>query len=184
MEIRNKLESVSKIKELDLNRFPEQTFKQGEEEKVKKFLHEYPVSFYAIRDKSKSGGLFKLKVERDKVLEEIKGYELFSINVSSTNYGESQILVGEIMFLSNGEVYATLSTNPNYSVRDALRDPMFNLKTDIMDDQLDEIPHLDVLYDYIVSHELMDVIVEFSLFDQNVGIHQEKIVIYELRTNY
>ena len=30
----------------------------------------------------------------------------------------------------------------------------------------------------------MDVIVEFSLFDKEVGIKKEKIVVYELRTHY
>ncbi len=52
MKIRNKLESTKKINELKLNKFPEQIFKKGEESKVKKFLENYPVVYYAIRDKS------------------------------------------------------------------------------------------------------------------------------------
>lgn len=56
----------------------------------------YPAEFYAIRDKSKTGGVFKLKVAADKVLEEIDEYSLFSINVSSINYIDNQLLVGEI----------------------------------------------------------------------------------------
>lgn len=136
MEIRNKLESVKKINELKLNKFPEQIFKSGEEQKVKRFLRKYPAPYYAIRDKSKASGTFKLKVNYDNVLEEIKEYNLFSINVSSANYVDNQLLVGEIEFLSNGEVYATLSTDPKASVRDALRNPTFNLKTDIFDKKL------------------------------------------------
>jgi len=77
MEIKNKLESVKKINELKLNRFPEQLFNKGEIEKVQEFLQQYPALYYAIRDKSKAGGVFKLKVDYNKVLEEIKEYTFF-----------------------------------------------------------------------------------------------------------
>ncbi len=184
MKIKNKLESVKKIDELKLNKFPEQVFNKGNTKKVKEFLKKYPAHYYAIRDKSKAGGIFKLKVNHNDVLKEIEEYELFSINVSSANYPYSQLLVGEIEFLSNGEIYATLSTDPNASVRDALKKPTFNLKTDIFDKNLNHIPHFDFLYQYIISHDLIDVIVEFSLFDKEVGINHEKIIIYELRTHY
>ena len=63
MEIRNKLESIKKITELNLNKFPEQLFRNNEETKVKKFLEIYPANYYAIRDKSNSGGIFKIKVD-------------------------------------------------------------------------------------------------------------------------
>lgn len=184
MEIKNKLESIKKINELKLNKFPEQLFNKGEKETVQEFLQKYPALYYAIRDKSNVGGVFKLKVNYNKVLEEIKEYNVFSINVSSANYDDSQLLVGEIEFLSNGEIYATLSTDSTASVRDALKKPTFNLKTNIFDKNLNNIPHFDFIYQYLVSHNLKDVIVEFSLFDKEVGINQEKIVVYELRTHY
>ena len=184
MIINNKLESIDKIKKLRLNKFPEQLFKKGEEEQINKFLQDYPAEYYAIRDKSKSGGVFKLKVDFDKVLDEIKDYNLFTINVSSANYIDNQLIVGEIEFLSNGEVYATLSVDPSASVRDALANPSYNYKTDIFDKRLSEIPHFDLIYQYIVEHDLQDIIVEFALFDKEVGIKKEKVIIYELRTHY
>lgn len=184
MIINNKMESIKKINELGLNRFPEQLFRENEQIKVKKFLDMYPAKYYAIRDKSKAGGIFKLKVALDDVLSEIRGYQLFTINVSSANYVENQILVGEIQILSNGEVYVTLSVDPSVSVRDALKYPTFNLKTDIFDKKLNKIPHFDLIYQYIVSHNLQNVIVEFALFNTEVGIKKEKIIVYELRTHY
>lgn len=184
MIINNKMESIKKINELGLNRFPEQLFRENEQTKVKQFLDMHPAKYYAIRDKSKAGGIFKLKVALDDVLSEIRGYQLFTINVSSANYVENQILVGEIQILSNGEVYATLSVDPNASVRDALKYPTFNLKTDIFDKKLNKIPHFDLIYQYIVSHNLQNVIVEFALFNTEVGIKKEKIIVYELRTHY
>lgn len=184
MFIKNKLESMKKISELGLNKFPEQLFKAGEQEKVREFLTCYPAQYYAIRDKSKAGGIFKLKVAANDVLAEINDYDLFTINVSSANYVENQLLVGEIQILSNGEVYATLSVDPTASVRDALRNPTFNLKTDIFDKKLNIIPHFDLIYEYIITHNLQNVIVEFALFDKKVGIRKERIIVYELRTHY
>ena len=148
MNINNKIESSEKIKELNLNKFPEQLFKTNDEEKVRKFLQDYPAEYYAIRDKSRAGGVFKLKVDYNKVLDEIQGYNIFTINVSSANYVDNQLLVGEIEFLSNGEVYAILSVDPTASVRDAISNPTYNLKTDIFDKKLGRIPHFDVIYQH------------------------------------
>lgn len=184
MFITNKLESIKKINELGLNKFPEQLFSGNDTEKVKEFLRKYPAKYYAIRDKSKAGGIFKLKVANEDVLSEIKGYSLFTVNVSSANYVENQLLVGEIEVLSDGRIYTILSTNSSYSVRDALQNPSFNLSTDIFDKKLDKIPYFDMIYSYIIKHKLQDVIVEFALFNTKVGIKNQNIVVYELRTHY
>jgi len=176
--INNKLESINYIKKLNLNKFPEQLFKENEEEKVLEFLNKYPAKYYAIRDKSKARGIFKLKVLKEHVVDEIKDYSLYTINVSSYNFNKNQLLVGEIMIKSNNEVYLTISTNPNYSVRDALENPTYNLKTNLMDKKLNDIYYFDEIYNYIMKYNLIDIIVEFSLFDINVGINNEKIIIY------
>lgn len=184
MIIKNKIESINTINELSLNRFPEQLFKKDEEDKVKEFIKRYPANYYAIRDREKSEGNFKLKVEKNKILDEIIDYNLFSINMSSVNYEENQLLVGEIEILSNNEVYLTVSTNPKYSVRDAVRNPTYNLKTNIFSNSLNDVPHFEKIYEYIIKNKLQDVIVEFSIFDKRVGIKNENIIIYELRTDY
>lgn len=184
MEIKNKIESIKYISEMGLNKFPEELFKRGEEEKVKKFLEKYPAKFYAIRDKAKHNGVFKLDVERDKILEEIQEYELFTINVCSGNYPNSQMLTGDVKITTDNLVYVTLSTNPNDSVRSAYIHPSFNFCTDIFDKRLDEIPDFDYIYEYIYKHNLTDMVVEFALFNINVGIKNERIIIFELRTNY
>lgn len=183
MKISNKLESYEKIIELGLNRFPEKVFKSNQIDEVKDFINEYPATYYAIRDKSKAGGVFKLAVKQEDVLNEIVGYELFSINVSSFNYVDNQLLVGEIC-IGNNEVSAILSTNSKYSVRDTLRNPDFNFVTSIFDERLNDVPYFDNIYKYIVEHKLKNVIVEFAYFDEPVGINNENIIIYELRTEY
>ena len=109
MKITSKLESYEKIIELNLNRFPEKIFKKGEEKDILDFINTYPAEYYAIRDKSKAKGVFKLKVNKENILDEIIEYSLFSINVSSYNYKNNQKLVGEIL-ISDDNVNAILST--------------------------------------------------------------------------
>jgi len=184
MKIKNKLESYNKIIELGLNRFPEKIFKANQIREVKDFINQYPANYYAIRDKSQAGGIFKLAVKQEDVLNEIDGYKLFSINVSSFNYMDNQLLVGEIC-ISGYDVNAILSTNSKYSVRDTLRNPDFNFITSIFDDEtLNNVPYFDNVYKYIVEHKLQNVIVEFAYFNKPVGINNENIIIYELRTDY
>ena len=185
MEIKNKLESINMIEELKLNKFSEKLFKKNQKSEIGKFLDENPAKYYAIRDKSKAGGTFKLKVEKTDIIEETKDYDLFTINVSSANYTENQLIVGEIMISSDNEVNAILSTNKTYSVRDAIKNPDFNIKTNIFDNKtLNNIPYFDNIYDYIITNDLLNVIVEFALFDKKIGIKKEHIIIYELRTHY
>ena len=63
----------------------------------------------------------------------IKNYTLCTINVISINYVDNQKLVWEMEVLSNNDLYLCLSTNNSYSVRDALDNPDFNMKTNIFD---------------------------------------------------
>ena len=72
MKIKNKLESINTINELKLNKFPEQLFRQNEQNKVKKFIEQNPAKYYAIRDKSKTNGIFKLKVEYENILKAVR----------------------------------------------------------------------------------------------------------------
>jgi len=184
MRIYNKIDSYNKIIELGLNRFPERIFNSSQISEIESFVNRYPAKYYAIRDKSKAGGVFKLKVESQDILKEVSDYDLFSINVSSFNYVENQLLVGEILIV-NSSVNAILSTNPTYSVRDAIKNPDFNLMTTIFDSKiLDKIPCFDEVYKYIANNKLQNTIVEFAYFDKPIGINKENIIIYELRTDY
>lgn len=55
MIIKNKIESVKKINELGLNKFPEQIFAKDDLEDIKEFIEKNPAYYYAIRDKSNQG---------------------------------------------------------------------------------------------------------------------------------
>ena len=185
MEVNNKVESIRIIKERGLNQLAEGLFKAGEVGKVKTFLEQNPAKLYAIRDRTKTGGIFKFNVKREDVLKEIEGYEVFTINISSANYNKHQLLTGDVKISTDGSVCMIASTNPDASVRSAYANPDFNFETDIFDDKLlNQIPGFDYIYEYIYKHSLMDVIVEFSVFDIPVGTQHDKMVVWELRTHY
>lgn len=184
MVIKNKIESYEKIIELNLNRFPEKIFTKNNIEDINLFLNMYPAEYYAIRDKSRSSGVFKLKVKANEILSEIDGYDKFSINVSSYNYIQNQLLVGEIL-ITDEFVGGILSTNSTYSVRDAIKNPDYNIKTSIFDnDTLNQIPYFNEIYKYIIENKLKNTIVEFAYFNTPIGINNENIIVYELRTDY
>lgn len=185
MKIRNKLESVETIKQKRLNSFPEKIFYKGQQKEVLKFLEEYPAKFYAIRSKEIVGCKDNnFKVLKTDVLKEIKKFNLFSINVSSYNYVSNFILIGDIMISKNNDVWFIGSTNPNYTGKMAEKYPDFNYSTNIFDKNLNLIPGFDLIYEYIINHDLVDIIVEFAIYNCPVGIYNEQIVIFEIRTEF
>lgn len=186
MIIKNKIESVAKIKELKLNTFPEELFFKNKEmqKKVEKFLEKHPAKYYAIRDKSKARGIFKLKVKKEEIMKEIDNLEVFTLNVSSINYVEHQILCGDIEVCSTNEINVLISDEKEAIGREENVSYKYNFKTNIFDKKLNKIPEFDYIYKYIIQNNLLDVIIEFTLFDIPVGINDEKIIIWELRTDY
>ena len=91
-------------------------------------------------------------------------------NGSSYNFVEHLILIGDARISSEGEVWIIASKNKNYTGRMAESDPDYNLKTNLHDKILNEIPKFDTLLSYIVNHHLLDVIIEFALYDIPLGI--------------
>lgn len=185
MKIRNKLESLEFVKSRKLNTFPEKLFSKDETDKVLKFLEEYPAKYYAVRSKEIVGcKKNNFKVKKNDVIEEIKNFNLFTINVSSYNYTSNLILIGDIMIGKNNEVWFIGSTNPNFTGKMAEKYPDFNYSTNIFDKQLNTIPGFDLIYEYIINHNLIDIIVEFAIYDCHVGINKEQIIIFEVRTEF
>lgn len=185
MQVRNKQESIEIIKEKKLNSFPEKLFHQNQEKEILAFLNEYPAKYYAIRSKDIIGYKHNnYKVLKEDVLKEAKKFNIFTINVSSYNYSKNLILIGNVMIGHNNEVWLTCSTNQNYTGRMAEEFPDFNISTNIFDNKLNDIPSFDLLYKYIVEHDLIDIIVEFAIYDCPLGIYNEPIIVFEIRTEF
>ena len=185
MIVRNKLESLKIIKEKKLNSFPEKLFYKDQKKEILKFLNDYPTNYYAIRSKEIVG--YKknnFKVLKNDILKEVNNFNLFTINVSSYNYTKNLILIGDIMISKNNDVWFIGSTNPNFTGKMAEKFPDFNISTNIFDKKLNFIPKFDLIYKYIVEHDLIDLIVEFAIYDCPVGIYNEPIIIFEIRTEF
>lgn len=188
MEIKNKLESITVIKELNLNVLLEIFLSNFNEKLIKDFLNKYPAEFYAIRDKEKSmSKKHCLNVKKEDVVKYCKDNELsvFTINISSYNYRSSQLLCGEICLHKNFTLDYILSNNSNFSVRNAYANPDFVGSNEYFESpNLKKINGLDYIIDYVFKYNLFDVIVEFTVFDNKIGKNKENVIIWELRTNY
>ena len=185
MIIKNKIESMEVIKKLKLNVLPIQYFERYYEEEIKEFMAKYPAKYYAVRIANCAmSNKHRLSVPQDELLEYCKNLTKFTINVSSFCYKENQIICGEIKIYKDMKIEYIVSNNSNYSVRDCYSDPDFSGQTDIYDKKIKNIKGFDTIIDYIFKYNLFDTIVEFTVFNCDVGLNNEKVVIYELRTDY
>ena len=185
MVIKDKLSGFYKRRELNLNHFPEEIFNKSQKDELRYFIDKHTAEYFAIRSidvidyKSK---INKIKVLRNDVDCEIENHNTYSISVSSHNYIENLILTGDIRIGINNEVWLLASRKEYPKVSSS--PPEYNLSTDIFDKKLNEVPAFDVIFKYIVDNGLIDVIVEFAIYDKNVGINNEQVVVFEIRTDF
>ena len=184
-KIYNKIESAKWIKNLKLNILPEKIFFSYNKEEILKFLESYPVKYYAIRDKSLAmSKIHQLAVPYDEVCNYCEKLKMFSINVSSINYSYCQICCGELIIDDSGNINCILSNNPKFSLRDCYSNPDFKGQLSIFDNKFKDINGFEEIVNYILRKGLQNIIVEFTVFNENIGINNEKVIIWELRTDY
>lgn len=182
----NKYESDCAIVRLGLNKMLEGIFtSKSSQEDLIKFLDRNKHDHYNIRDKSDPSGKFQYKLTRDEVIENSKDYKKkFSVYESLAEADKTLILQGEIQIDKDFVMMASLSDVKGISNRIAMQEPKYNIHGfDLTDKREPSIRGLSKVLDYIISKELLDVVVEFSLFEIPVGINNEDIIIWELR-NY
>lgn len=136
-----------------------------------------------MKDKAMSSK-HRLALPYEEVLNYCKNLSQFTLNISSYCYKENQILTGEIRIYDNMEIEYTLSNVPGYSVRDCYRDPDYVGKSDIYDKKLLQVNGLNEIINYILENDLTNLIVEFTVFNCLLGKNSQKVVIWELRTEY
>lgn len=183
--ISNKSQSDFLIRSKDLNRMLEGRFTDRTPiDKIEKFLDENKFEYYNIRDKKTPCGEFKYKLTREQVLSQSRLYENFAIYESLADADQHLTLQGEIEIESNFIMKASLSTAPGIPNRVAMQNPEYNIYNyDLKERREPDIPGLQNVIDYICKHELIDMVVEFTLYPTYVGVHKENIIIWELR-NY
>lgn len=183
----NKLESVNLINTLKLNTFKQKVFevKYTSDEDVNKFLNASNCGTYAIRDNMISNSPVRTHAaSKDEILNVYKKFENCTISESVNNYINNQTLIGNIVVGTDGSVTVEGSSNKCDSVREAMNNGNIKLNTTIDDNRIEYINGLKDIVDYVIEHNLQDMVVEFSTFNKNVGVNNEKVIIYELRSNY
>lgn len=121
---------------------------------------------------------------REDVLQEINNFNLFTINVSSYNYVDNLVLIGTIKVFKDNRIWLIASKNKEFTVRMAESFPDYNFDTDIFDKRLDGVADFDIIYTYVIDANLVDVIVEFALYDKPLGLYNQRVVVFEIRTAF
>jgi hypothetical protein len=177
-----KTESDLLMKNLNLNRITEDIFYRGQDDKVRKYLIENPFKHYNLRDKGTPGGKFFYKLTAKQVLEVTHIYPKFSLFESLAQADDLLVLQGEISISEQFKILASLDDRKGISNREAMQNPHWTLNSNDLIKRKYSIPGLNKVIDYIACNELFDVIVEFSMYDVPVGVNQENLLIWELRS--
>jgi len=182
MTLDNKMTSYHKRVSLGLNRFPEVLICNGEFYKVDAFLDKYDAKYYAVRSIDIVGYKSKIKILKESVALEVVNHNNFSLSVSSHNYDDALLLIGDVKIDYDDNVWLLASTDEYPKI--SKNNPDYNLSTTVFDKKLNNVRGFDSLFSYIVEHGLVNVIVEFAVYDEPVGICNEKVIVFEIRTDY
>lgn len=185
MKISSKIESVNKIRQLNLNHLPEEVFTNYDINKIKDFIDTTHQELYIVRDMSKVLGLTYFNVSPKQILDLVSNYTAkFSIAVSAFNYC-TYTLHGDIYLSRNLETLNMFASNTvSNQTRGLMSNCQWNLSTSYYDPKLKRILNLDIILDYIFKYDLFDVIVEFGVFPNPIGQNSERVLVFELRTDY
>lgn len=188
MVIKNKIDSVARMKELGLNTFAMDIFGVKDIEGITNFFINNPAQEYVMRDPINPQGKFFFVKNIEECIANLNNYdELVTIVVSWNEYKEDIVLLGDIKVKKGyvcDEVDITARTDSEATHRNIYENPQYNLHSNLEDDKLWNIPGFSKLIRYIVDHNLYDIVIEFIVYDCSVGIKRDKVVIAELRSEY
>ena len=185
INIKDKKDSVIKMKELGLNYFPLDVFEVSDTDGIKSFMDKYPSKEYVLRSANKAKGDFFFVANFEETLSKLSCFEKdVTVCVSYNPFKEDIILVGDIIVHDGSSIDLTARTDIEATHRNIYENPKYNLHASLDDDRLWDIPGFSKIMRYISDHELYDVIIEFSVYDCKLGINKENVVISELRTAY
>ena len=186
MKILNKKQSDECIKHLSLNRMNEVILQGEDNEQLINWYFENRNSkkLFNIRDKSKNGGKFLYKLTPFEVFANLPKVGTFSVYESLHIADQHLILQGDIEISKDFIMKASLDDRLGISNRIAMQQPKWSFYN--YDLRLKPDPTIKGFKDilaYICQHELIGMIIEFSLYEIPVGIFNEPVIIWELR-NY
>lgn len=183
MQARNKNESFRLMNMLGVNRVPEVIVKKEDIKDIKRFFEANEGMRFVMRDNENPQGKYFFVSSYQECLENAKNYAgNFSIAVSFNSFGR-KVLLGDIK-VSGNNVDLTARTDQESSHRNIHSEPQIALHTTLVDEKIWRVPGFEKLMSYIVDYRLYDVIVEFVVFENKVGIKDEEVLIVEIRSQY
>lgn len=183
MKINSKKQSANIIKKLNLNRVPEVVCEIYEPSVIETFCNKYFAKRYILRDAENPSGKYYLCNNKEECLKNAKEYlGTFSLAVSCFAY-ENIVLLGEV-FLTKESVTIVGGNAKGVVHRNVYQNAIINTTTTLDDDKIWDVDGVEDLINYIVNHNLYDVIVEYVIYDKPVGLNNDKVLITELRSDY
>ncbi len=188
MIIKDKKDSVEKMKELGLNFFPLEVFEVTDLDGIENFIKTYPAKEYVMRSANKAKGDFCFVTNFEEAKANLHRFENdVTLCVSYNEFKEDIILVGDIVVhrkFGSESVDLTARTDTEATHRNIYEKPEYNLHISMEDDKLWKIPGISKIMRYIADHNLYNMIVEFAVYAIRLGTTNENVVISEIRTNY
>ena len=182
-EIKTKKESRDAIISLNLNTVPEIFIEKRETDKMQEFFDSYKEELYILRDADRSSSRYEYIKCYEECLEKSQLFSGRIILAVSINTYKEKVLLGAIEVGSDNSIKLCATENKNLDHRTMYAGAEYNFETDIFDKKLSRIPGFDDIYGYLIKNGLIDITVEFTIYDRCVGTKKEKIVINEIR-NY
>lgn len=144
---------------------------------------------YNIRDNTNYSGKFTTGIPFENLREELKNYSncRVRINENIAEYDNDNIIVqGDIVLYSDFTVKATISSVKGITQREASNNPEVfeiidcNIVTERFISKYKR--ELEKVLDIICKNNLLNVIVEFGVYDRAIGVNNDNIIFWELRT--
>ena len=183
MKINSKKHSSELIKMLNLNRVPEIVCTQYNKAEIREFCENYVEKTYILRDVVNPSGKYYLCKNVEECVNNALNYEgAFSLAVSCFAY-ENIVLLGEVL-LTKDNITIVASNDKTTHHRNVYQKATINTTTTLDDKKLWRVKGADQIIKYVAENNLYDVIVEFVVYDKNVGVNNDKVLIVELRSDY
>ena len=188
IKIKDKKDSILKMREMNLNTMPCEVFLASDKEGIKSFFEENKAEEYILRSTDKAQGEFFFVKNFEEAETKLPNFENHvTVAVSFRPYAEDIVLIGDVCVSrkpSGDVVDITATTQTDGTHRGVYENPEYNLHASLEEDRVWRIPGFSKLMRYLSDHELYDVIVEFAVYDMKVGKNKENVLISELRTAY
>lgn len=188
IEITDKKDAVETMRRLGLNYFPLDVFQVSDLQGIEGFFNAHKASEFVLRSTDKADGQFFFVNSFKQALPLLASFgSHVTVSVSYNPFKQNIVLVGDVRLTREGGfemVDLTARDDSEGTNRNVYDNPKYNLHTTLDDERLWKVPGFTKLMDYLSSHNLYNMIVEFIVYDIKLGVKKENVVIVEIRTDY